>query len=67
MYFPCAYCPAQLRRGDEGNLGHAIQHFGLEEVAAHIHRELERNGMSELDAHLTVLAFLSPRTGHPVA
>ena len=67
MYFACVYCPAQLRRGDEGNLGHAIQHFGLDGIAAHIHRELERNGMSELDAHLTVQAFLSARMDHPVS
>ncbi len=67
MWFPCAYCPARLRRGDRENLEHAAQHFGLDAVAVYVHRELERKGMSELDAHLTVQAFLSPRTGRPVS
>ncbi len=59
MQFPCAYCPAQLQRGDWKTLDHAIQHFGLGAVAVYVHRELEREGMSELDAHLTVQGFLA--------
>ncbi len=67
MWFPCAYCPTPLRRDHRANLGHAIEHFGLDTVAVHLHRALERNGMSELDAHLTVQAFLSARMGRPVS
>jgi len=64
MLFPCAYCPAQLCCGNRANLDHAIQHFGLDAVAVRLHRELERQGMSELDAHLTVQSYLSARMVH---
>ena len=67
MYFPCVHCPATLLRGDRGNLAHAIRHVGIDAVAVYLHRLLERNGMSELEAHVTVQAFLSSRRGHPVS
>ena len=74
MYFPCVHCPATLLRGDRGNLSHALNHalarYSLDEIGAYLHRKLERGGMSELDAHRTIQAFLASsavETGRPDA
>ncbi len=49
--FDCAYCGAALRRGDQNNLNHAVQHFPAESLLPWLHRELEKRGYDELEAH----------------
>ncbi len=50
--FDCVFCGAGLRRGDWANLDHALAHFGTpDEFLPALHRECERHGFDELEAH----------------